>query len=235
MADHLTEEEQIETIKRWWNDNWFSLVLPVLVAALAYTGWNYWNDYKLEQAQVASDKYQELLNLVDNLDSEDKSSAERTNAKALAQSIQDDYSGMYADLSSMILARFAVDEGDLDTAESALRSVSENGSNEPTQNVARARLAKVLLAKQQYDEALALVAPSDSEAVKSLYAEVRGDIYVAQGELAAANTAYQEAIDALSQSQMGHRGMLQFKLEGTREVTEDLADAEVPVAEDVAE
>lgn len=215
MADHLTEEEQIEAIKRWWNDNWLTIVLPIALAIVAYTGWNFWNDHNLDQAQQASDKYEQLAELVGGEPGATIDVSVRGEAKALANEIQLSYAGgLYADLSALISAKIAVEEGDLAMAEQALRGVADAGANTGVQEVAKARLAKVLLASERYSDALALVNASTSEASKALFAEVRGDVYMAQGEMGAARTAYQEAIDSLSPQQGSHRGMLQFKLDG---------------------
>ena len=224
MADHLTEEEQIEAIKGWWSENWISVVLPIVVLALLYTGWNYWGDYKRDRSQLASDKYEQLLELVETYESSpEKSDTAKSNVLSVAQAIKDEALGSYSDLAAMLIARFAVNDEDFDTAAEALKDVVANGANEPTINIARARLARVYLAQEKFSEAIALVAPVESPSVKSLYSEVRGDIYVAQGELAAAHTAYQDAIASLSQAQGNHRGILQFKLDGARTAAPEVA------------
>lgn len=236
MAEHLTEEEQVEAIKRWWSENWLSLVAPIVIAIVAYTGWNYWTGYKVEQTQLASDSYQQLLELVDKADASDSSGDDKAMAKTAAQALSDDASGMYGDLSSLILARFEVQADELTEAESTLRGVMDTGSTEAVQHIARARLAKVLVAQARYDDALATLTSNGDDATRSLYAEIRGDAYLAKGEKEAAHTAYQQAIDALLSSQANHRGILQFKLDSTATVvSEELAVADDQPNTDLAQ
>lgn len=217
MADHLTEEEQIESIKRWWSDNWLSIVMPIALAALAYTGWNYWGDHKEKQAQQASQAYQMLTQLMVENGPELTEEA-RNEASTLADDLRQNYAGsLYADMSTMILAKLYFEEGKLDQSEAMLRDVVEGASTESVLAVAKSRLAIVLLEQGEFDQALAQVSPTDDASMKALYAEIRGDIYLAQGETAAAHTAYQEALAALlPQQRMSFGRMLQFKIEGSR-------------------
>lgn len=218
MADHLTEEEQIETIKRWWSENWLSLVLPIVVVISGYVGWNLWQDHKLASAQAASDKYQTL---VEFYRSPEFGESQQGQALLLAEEISSTYSSsLYADLSMLLAARIYVDQNKLDDAEALLSSVAEKGKTEAITQLAKARLARVLLASGEYAEASALVANAGHESVKSLYAEIRGDIYLAQEQHGAARTAYQEALTSLSQDQANRAGIIQFKLQGVAQVAE---------------
>ncbi|WP_096084445.1 YfgM family protein [Agaribacterium haliotis] len=215
MADHLTEEEQIEAIKRWWDNNWLSVVVPIVAAALLYTGWNFYGDHKKAQAEKASDEYQALIELIQPVGEAAFSDELKAEAGALAADIQKQYAGsMYADLAAMVSARIAVQDNNYAAASEALQAVVDNGSNEAVIAVAKARLARVEIAAGDYDAALALVAPSQSESVQALYAEIRGDAYVAKAEPQNARTAYQQALGALTPQQFAQRGIIQFKLDG---------------------
>lgn len=226
MADHLTEEEQIEAIKKWWQDNWLSVVLPIVLLISAYTGWNYWSDYKQQQSEEASDKYQ--LMLADLEGGAALSAEQKATVLAKAIDIQAHYTGtFYADASALVLAKYAVEDNELDKAEALLQGVVDKPSNESIALLAKARLARVLLANGKSDEALSLVSGQIPEGSKVLYAEIRGDIYVVKEELEAANTAYQEALDSLDQSQMSRFGILQLKLSSTQTApAADESDAE---------
>ena len=233
MADHLTEEEQIETIKRWWSENWLSLVLPIVLVALGYTGWNFWRQHVETQAQIASDKYQQLIELVkgDQSMKPDAASA----ASALAMDIVKDHKGtLYADYSEMILARLAVDADQLSVAEQRLQEVVDGGQTVAIQNLAKARLAKVLLAEGKGDQALALVGTAPDDSMKAIYAEIRGDIYLDRDDLAAAHTAYKEAIDALGEEDQNRRSILQFKLDATVSDDQTASDDKAAAADSSA-
>ena len=53
-----SEEEQLEQLKKFWNDHGTSLLTGALIAVLAYGGWGYWNGSKVKDASEASSLYQ---------------------------------------------------------------------------------------------------------------------------------------------------------------------------------
>ena len=61
MADHITEEEQIEALKRWWDENGKQVVLAIVLTVGGYFGWQAWTDYVEEKTAAASLVYQEML------------------------------------------------------------------------------------------------------------------------------------------------------------------------------
>ncbi len=229
MADHLTEEEQIETIKRWWRENWLSVVAPIALAILAYSGWNYWGDFKSEKAQAASERYQAMMVLLEEAGPE-LGGETQAQVLAIADEIASEFSGtLYDDLSSMAVAGILVKDGALEEAASRLQAVVDAPASEPVKAIAKARLARVFLAQEKFDAALALVAQADDDTVAPLYHEIRGDIFAAQGDNAAATTAYEEALAAIPAQQFNHRGLVQFKLDSVKPalavVTEETAEA----------
>ena len=64
MSVHLSEEEQLEVMKRWWKDYGRTVVIAVLVAVIGYFGYTTWQDQKRQTAEKASMIYEELLKLV---------------------------------------------------------------------------------------------------------------------------------------------------------------------------
>lgn len=214
MADHLTEEEQVEAIKRWWNENWVSIVLPVILALGGYLGWNLWKDHVAEQAQAASDMYQQLTQAAQTAPGTSLSAEQKAkigeSAEVLISSHGD---SLYADLANLLLARIHVEDGQLDAAQTRLEQVAADGANDSMQHIGKARLARVLAAKGDYAKALEMVAQTAHEPFKALFAEVRGDVYVAEGKLAEAGTAYQSALETLQPSEFNRRSLLQLKLD----------------------
>lgn len=234
MSDHITEEEQIEAIKRWWSANWASIVLPVVIFVVGYAGWSYWGDYKDARAQEGSAAFQVLLEKVDTQPGVKLSETVIAEATAEAKSIAADYSGtLYGDMSNLMLARLAVESGNYADAEATLNAVISKPVNDGVASLAKARLAKVYADQEKYSEAASLVASTNQEAYKSLYAEIRGDVALAQGDLPSANTAYQEALDNLGAAQYSRRGLLDLKLQATK--TEAMAATEEAAMDTKAE
>ena len=63
METFRTEEEQVEAIKRWWQENGKSTVLGVAIAMAAVFGWRGWNDYQRER--MPSNRFQPAESMPD--------------------------------------------------------------------------------------------------------------------------------------------------------------------------
>ena len=61
MADHITEEEQIEALKRWWEENGKQTLLGIALIVGGYFGWQAWTDHNEEQSSAASLSYQDMI------------------------------------------------------------------------------------------------------------------------------------------------------------------------------
>ncbi len=117
MADHLEDDEQVEALKRWWDENGKSTMAGVVLAVAGTVGWQQYQGWSAQQAEMASDAWGAIEVAVQ---SDDSGSIETINA--LAESLKDDFSGtVYARFAALQLAALAVEAGDLDVAESELR------------------------------------------------------------------------------------------------------------------
>lgn len=240
MADHLTEEEQIEALKNWWKEYWMSIVLPILLAAAGYFAWNTYQSNQEVKAKQGSLLYQEMVSLTGEPAAE-LSEEKRNEAEVAAQQLIESYAGtLYADRAKLLLARFAAEQKDYDQAAKHLSDVVGNGVNEAVKNLARARLARVSFAQGNYDKAISMVSTPKDESFKSLFAEIRGDALAAKGDTAAAATAYQEALDSLGDD-YSRRGLLDLKLKGVALIADAAKQApaaaqpEQPANDDSAE
>jgi len=81
-----------------------------------------------------------------------------------------------------------------------------------TAELARLRLASIRLDEKKFDEALKLLETKHSAALETLYADLRGDIMVAQGKTAEARAAYKMAIEK-SLPNSSYRSVVQIKLD----------------------
>jgi len=89
-----------------------------------------------------------------------------------------------------------VNAGDADKAETELRWAIEHKASEGVMLVAQLRLARVLVMKDQLDDALALIDSVDAGAQSAAFDEVKGDILVGLGQLDEARAAYSKALNA---------------------------------------
>lgn len=215
MADHLTEEEQIEALKSWWKAYWKSIVIPVVAVVGGYFGWTMWQERQAQDAAQGHKRYQTLIEIMETAPGADLSDEKRAEAKVLATAIAGEFDGsLYADNANFILARLAMDTKDLDAAAGYLQRVVGDGANDAVKLLAQARLARVKLAQGDLAGALALVAVSGETKYAPLFAEIRGDVLAAQGNTDAARTAFEEAMENLSPQEFQRRSILQIKLDG---------------------
>jgi predicted negative regulator of RcsB-dependent stress response len=113
----------------------------------------------------------------------------------------DKYSGTaYADLAALLSAKVQLEAGDLKNARVPLAWAAEKASDPALRELARLRLATVLLDDKAYDEALAqLQAPTD-ENFTARFADLKGDILLAQGKKDEARAAFKTAVTALEKA-----------------------------------
>ena len=64
MADHLSEEEQIEAVKRWWAANGMQTILAAVLVVGGYFCWQYWEQEQQLQTDQASNAYLEMIEVV---------------------------------------------------------------------------------------------------------------------------------------------------------------------------
>lgn len=224
MSVHLTEEEQLEVLKRWWKEYGKSIVIAVLVTVGGYYAFVAWQNQQREQKEIASAKYEDLLAVVSVQPGEALADEERTTAIHLASELKEgDSESLYAHNAALFLARIAVNAGELDEAASELSWVLANKPDIATEQVARLRLARVLIAQEKYDEAEELLA-TPVDAFKSEYSEASGDIAKARGDLDAARAAYEQALADTDPQQQERVMLLQLKRDDlkvqTNEVTQ---------------
>lgn len=222
MSAHLTEEEQIEAFKRWWQRYGTMAVASVALASAVYLGWSLFQKHRAEAAAEASKQYDKLGELIKPQENKLLTAEQKTQVKSLADGLIKDHKGsLYADLASLAVAKIAVEDNDLVTAASNLRRVVETSADAPTVDIARLRLAKVLAADKKIDEALGLLGAAVSPEFEASYAEAKGDILVGENRLAEAFSAYQVAMTSVSklggQENAMRRSILQFKLDNARE------------------
>ena len=204
MAYDLEEQEQLASLKAWWEKYGNSTTWVLIAALAAYSGWNGWNYYQRNQAAQASALYEELQNAVEAKD----------NAKVLraAGDMESKFSGTaYAPMAALVAAKSSFDANDLKSAKAQLQWAAEHGSDE-FKALAKVRLAGVLLDEKAYDEALKALAGEVPAQFAGAVADRKGDILAAQNKLQEARAAYKAALDATDQKNPG-RKLIELKLE----------------------
>lgn len=228
MAAHLTEEEQIEAIKRWWKDYGTTLVIAAVVGIGGFFAWNQYQNHQVEKARETSAVYEKFAAAVTEFEG-DLTDEQTAKAKQLALDvIAQDESSLYADFAQLYLAKVAVQQQDYVAAKTSLEKVIDQGSNESIKELARLRLARVHIAAGEADQALNLLSAKASPAYAAAYAEAKGDVLLAQERLAEARTAYEAALQALGTAQPMRRNLVQLKIDNTRTAADEPAILPAP-------
>lgn len=203
-----TEDQQVERLKEFWNEHGKGLVAGAIIGFGLFYGWRYYDASVTEAKEAASERFNEVTAQFDSNEAGDKAVAIE-NAQAF---INEKGDTTYAHLTALQLAKEAVSNGDLATAVSALQQVRDNAEPE-LRAIADIRQARVLLAQQQYDAALAALATQKPASFTAVVAELRGDVLVETGDIEGARAAYQLAVDEDTAASMAGNSTAKLKLQ----------------------
>ena len=210
MAFDLEEQEKIDELKDWWKrwGNW--VVGGIAVALLTASGTMWWRKHEAGQNLEALAVYEALLQ-----------AGETGNVKVVRESagtLIDKYSSTpYASLAGLIAARANLENGDAVSAKAQLGWVADHAKDEGVAGLARIRLAAVHLDQKNHAEALKLLSEKLPAEYAGVAADLRGDIYFAQGKKAEARAEYVKARDA-TEANGPWRRIVELKLDGLGEM-----------------
>ena len=210
MALDLEEQEQLAELKVWWQQHGSLIVAAIVAACVAFAGWQAWRWYERSQAAQAGALYDTLAR-----------AAQAGDPKALRDAsgaLLENYPrALYATMGALTAARFYFDRNDLKSAKAQLQWVLEHGRTEEFRDLARLRLAAVLLDEKAYDEALKLLDEKHGAAFDAEYAAARGDVLVARNQAAEARAAYRVALDKAGAGNAAFRESVRMRLEALGE------------------
>lgn len=193
MAEgYQSDDEQIETLKKWWSDNGTSLLVIIAISVISILGWQGWQKQKQQEIGTASAIYQNMI-IAARGNNGVLTEEQRTTASHLANTLKTDFSdSTYAKFAALYIAKFAVEVNNFPEAEAALEWILDSGAIEDVKLQAKLRLARVFYAQEKHAEALAQL-EGNTSVYAAGYEEVRGDILSAQGDFKGASLSYQKA------------------------------------------
>ena len=217
MSDFLTDEEQAERLKRWWDANGVSLIVTLVLAVGAVIGWRYYQSWSADRGEDASDALRGYL--------EARSAGEPV--EELLATIDDEHDGT-AYRAFALLYR-ASDEASEENFEEALAYLEEaiDAADLPVlADLARLNAARVLYQLDRLDDCLATLARIRSGGFEMAAAELSGDALVAKGDPSAARDAYRAGIEAATEGGRAAPGLGILELKLASVPVEDSAIAE---------
>ncbi len=207
---HVSEDEQLEKVKKWWKDNGTGVVTGVVLGLGLIVGYNWWQKHQENQALEASIVFSQLL--------EANETEDATKVAELAQTLKNEFSGTdYAAKGVILAAITQIKAEQAEQAKTDLQWVIDNSKLVDNRLLATFRLARQLYREGQYDQALALVDVEQKAGFASQYFELIGDIKNKQGNLEEAHEAYNKAMELMlpTSAGSGYREILQLKINNT--------------------
>lgn len=188
MEVYSTEEQQVEAIKKYWQDNGTQIVVGAVLGLGGFIAWNQYVDSKVEAQEAASAAFDQFIEQAD---------AKDANMSGELQQFVDAHGDSgYTIFVHLISAKKAVEANDFEQALVDLNAAEAMTTDSSLKGLIATRVARVNIQLEQYDAALAALNTINNDGYKSRVAELKGDVYLAQGQADKARVEYQAAADA---------------------------------------
>ncbi len=201
----LDEQERMDELKAWWK-RWGTLaMIGLAVVIAAFAGWRYWQNHRVTQTLEAATVYEKLTQSLAANDAK--------GAREAGSMLIDQYKATaYAPRAALLLAKLNFVSKDLKSAQAQLEWAAANSKEPVIKDLARLRLAGVQLDQSQYDAALKTLSSTHSDAFAPRFADMKGDVLLAQGKQAEARVAYKAAFDKMKENN-SYRNIVELKLD----------------------
>ncbi len=185
-----TEEQQVEAIKSFWKENGNAIILGAIIGFGGLFGWKYYQSYQKEQAEAASQSYNQALASIVAGQVENPEFVTKAN-----ELIKNHPETSYASLAALKLAQQYAEQNKYAEAAEQLRWVADKG-NSTFKALAQIRLARVLLQLDQYVEAEAVAKAIEFDAHKATSLLLQGEALLGQEKQEEAIALYKQAKEA---------------------------------------
>ena len=209
----MAEDEDVAKLKTWWKEYGLTIVAGAVLGLGGIGGWNAWQGHQERRAEEASHIYAGVVEAAAG----DRHEEARSRAAHLLAEFPN--SG-YATLAAFVASASASAQGEWDEARSRLTWIEDNASRPGYRDLARIRLARVLLDERDPESALEALGRVQSDAFDAVAEELRGDILLARGEAEEARSAWR-AVLASEHALPSSRARVRMKLD-------DLGHAQIP-------
>jgi predicted negative regulator of RcsB-dependent stress response len=205
MAYDHEEQEQLDALKAWWNQYGNTITWVLIIILAAFSAWKAWGIYQAKQSVQASMLFEEVQKAIQDKD--------QPKVMRAVSDVQDKYAGTYyAQMASMLAAKYAFEANDSKSAKAELNWVQEHGKTAEFKSLAKIRLAGILLDEKSYDDALKLLSGDFPSELIASVEDRKGDILVAQNKIDEARAAYQAALDKSTDKEPSYQ-LIQLKID----------------------
>lgn len=197
MSVYMTEDEQLEAIKKWWKRYGNLVTIALSVVFLCVAGYRYYNWHQDKVTQQASNAYESMMVALSNHNVK--------SVRAYANELINGYNKtVYADVAHMTLAKIYIEKNKLDSAKSELQLVANNSRMPSLKQIAKIRIARILAAEKDFPTALTELSSVEDITYMPVINELKGDIFEATGKYQEAINAYRLAISEVKNNGMGN-------------------------------
>lgn len=219
MSSALTEEEQLSQLKSVTKKYGSSVVTGVLIAVIAFLGWNYWQKKDNVTLQNETARVQQIMDQAPSAVTDKTAFA---NVATLADTVvKKDTNSAQAIQAQLVMAKIDFDKADYAAAERELLKVQGSTvKDEGLKSLVNLHLAYAQTAQKKYADALKTLDLIKVPSFAATVNEARGDIFVDQNDKEKARQAYQDAWK-LAVERKQERQILQIKLESVGILVDD--------------
>jgi len=186
VSDYLTDEEQLDRLRKWWEKNGVMLVVAVIVAVIAVVGWRWFSEHRSDAISRASDLYADYLKA--------NGTEQETIEETLTREFPD---STYHVLVLLRDAKALVDAEDAAGAVAKLEAALALKPDDPLDDLIRLRVARLQQQLDQSAAALDTLSGVKSLGLRAMVLELKGDIHMARDERELAREAYAAAMAEL--------------------------------------
>ena len=205
MDEFLSEKEQIQYIREWWQENRSYILTALIIVIGGITGNNAWKSSIIEKQLSASSLYESLAVEI----SENNLEA----GEIITDQISEDYSDtVYYEKAKLAMAYFYMSQSRDEDAANSLRSILSKSSDSELSLIAEMRLAKIMLYQKKYQEVIDMLKGNTGHAFETKYSELLGDAYFGLEEFDKAEFAYMTALQNTNQVQIVDASLIQMKI-----------------------
>jgi predicted negative regulator of RcsB-dependent stress response len=185
--DYMTDDEQVEHVKQLTAEYGPWVLSGIVLATALVFGYRYYESHTNDVALKAAAQFNAMTEAFDRND--------RNAARKIADGLIKDFpKSPYADQAQLAIARIDVESGDLASAIAPLTQVVDGSNDADLKQIARLRLARVLIDQGKPDEAIKTLEATPAGAFAALAHQVRGDALYAKKDLSAAAAEYKLAL-----------------------------------------
>jgi predicted negative regulator of RcsB-dependent stress response len=199
------EYEQGEQVRKWIKENGIAVAAGIVIALGGIFGWRQWQSHQANHELQAASQYAVVQRAA--------TAGNQQSLNAALGDLQKNYANTtYAAFASAAVAEYHVGKNQLKPAAQALEWAVSHSRDAVIKSLFSLRLARVLLAEDQAQQALTTLDAIPAGDYPALASELRGDALLKLGKTDAARAAYQAALAKL-EPDAPERNVVEMKLD----------------------